>query len=254
MRLPNKPRSGIAASCALAILGASAATAAPLTFAQYIQANGGTQQFNVATTGDATSVTASGAVFFSFSNVLGLPFAGPEPATFTLSATSTQLGHCGVGCGPGDSYVQPGYSGTFSFIDASLHPGADLLSGTFAVTGSPATTGAQFSSSVGSSGGSFNASATLGNLDQLVFTSTYLTFLNATVENASWSLSSLFPDFSTGTVTGGRDAPPGPLFDTSGSGTFSVEVPTVPAAEPVTTSVFIVAVLGLGMVRRLRRT
>jgi hypothetical protein len=51
-------------------------------------------------------------------------------------------------CGPGDSFVQPGYSGTLSFIDTPVGPddGDNLLSGSFAVTGSPSTTGAQFSS------------------------------------------------------------------------------------------------------------
>jgi hypothetical protein len=61
-------------------------------------------------------------------------------------ATSGQVGNCGVSCGAGDSFVQPGYTGTFSFIDTATVPGANLLSGTFAVTGSPSTTGAQFSS------------------------------------------------------------------------------------------------------------
>src|SRR6185437_15521100 len=113
----------------------------------------------------------------------------------------SQIGNCGnptTPCGPGDSLVQPGYAGTFSFIDSSAgsHFGTNLLSGTFAVTGSPATTGAQFSSSVGSTGGSFNASATAGNLNQLVMTSAYLNFIGQTEENASWSLSSLIPNFA----------------------------------------------------------
>jgi hypothetical protein len=72
------------------------------------------------------------------------------------------------------------------------------------VTGSPSTTGAQFSSSVGSSGGSFDASATAGNLNQRIFTSDYFSFLNQDTENASWSLSSLIPNFATGPVTGNQ--------------------------------------------------
>src|SRR5207253_9561485 len=130
----------------------------------------------------------------------GLPFAGPETANFTLHAVSNSIGNCGVSCGPGDSLVQAGYAGTFSFIDADSDVGGNLLSGTFAVTGSPATTGAQFSSHVGSSGGSFDASATLGNLNQLIFTSSYLSFVAQDTENASWSLSSLVPNFTTGAV------------------------------------------------------
>jgi hypothetical protein len=241
-----------AATSTLAMIAASPAMAVPITFAQYVQTNGAQQQWNVATTGSSTNATASGQVSFSFSGVPGLPFSGPEPATFTFAATSGQFGNCGVSCGPGDSYVQPGYAGTFSFIDNGLHPGANLLSGTFAVTGSPSTTGGQFSSSIGSSGGSFNSSSTAGNLAQLVLTSTYLTFLNGTQENASWSLSSLIPDFTTGLVTGGSLAFPGSVFDASGTGTFSVDTPPAPVVEPSTLGLVAFGLFGLGMMRRAR--
>jgi hypothetical protein len=246
-----KYRSVLATTCALAIVATTSAMAVPITFAQYIQTNGVNQQWNVSTTGGATTVSAAGQVFFSFSGIPGVPFSGPEPATFTFNATSGQFGNCGVNCGPGDSFVQPGFVGTFSFIDNGLHPGANLLSGTFAVTGSPATTGGQFSSSIGSSGGSFNASATAGNLAQLVLTSTYLTFLNGTQENASWSLSSLIPNFTTGPVTGGNHAFPGSLFNAAGSGTFSVAIPPEPIAEPSTFGLIALALSGLAMVRRV---
>jgi hypothetical protein len=242
-------------SCALVALSASAARAGPITFAQYIQTDGSTQQWDIATTGNSTTVTASGSVYFSFSNVPGLPFSGPELANFTFTATSTQFGNCGVSCGDGDSYVQPGYVGTFSFIDAGIDPGANLLSGTFAVTGNPAKTGGQFSSSIGSSGGSFNSSSTKGNLGQLVFTSSFLTFLNSTTENASWSLSSLFPNFYTGLVQGGNNAFPGPLFDASGSGTFSAYTP-MPIPEPWSFAILAAGLTCVGFSRqsRMRRT
>jgi hypothetical protein len=248
----NKYASVFAAGCALAVAGASAAMAGPLTFAQYIQTNGAAQQWTIATTGSSTTVSASGQAYMTLTGVPGLPFAGPELATFTLHATSTQFGNCGVNCGPGDSYVQPGYAGTFSFIDNGISPGANLLSGTFAVTGSPATTGAQFSSSVGGSGGSFNASATAGNLDQLILTSAYLSFHNVTDSDASWSLSSLIPNFSTGPVTGDQ-AFPEALFNTSGSGTFSVNTPPDLIPEPMSASLLAVSAFGLALVRRIRR-
>jgi hypothetical protein len=164
-----------------------------------------------------------------------LPFAGPEAATFTLTATSTQPGNCGVACGPGDSFVQPGYIGAFSFIDAGTVPGANLLSGTFAVTVSPSTTGAQFSSSMGGSGGSFNASATSGNLNQLMFTSDYLSFANQTKEDASWSLSSLNPNFTVGTVVLNQAFLGDLSFNAAGTGTFSSELgPMSDTPEPAT--------------------
>jgi hypothetical protein len=217
---------------ALAAVATVPAMANPITFAQYFQLNGSEQQWSVSTSGGVTTVSASGAVSFSLSGVPGLPFAGPENATFTLNATSSQEGNCGVNCGPGDSFVQPGYSGTFSFIDNDTFPGTNLLSGVFSVTGSPATTGAQFSSSIGSSGGSFNASATAGNLNQLVFTSAYLDFTGQTQENASWSLSSLIPNFAVGTVAVNRAFPADGPFDASGTGTFSSNPGPTSTPEP----------------------
>ena len=131
IRFPTRFSSArfLAAAFALAILTVSTAAATPVTFAQYFQQNGAQQDWAVTTSGITTTVSASGAVFFLFSGVSGLPFSGPESATLTLSATSSQVGNCGVSCGAGDSFVQPGYTGTFSFIDTGSDPGA-LLSKT----------------------------------------------------------------------------------------------------------------------------
>ena len=225
------------------------AMAASVTFAQYVQSNGALQQWSVTTAGGTTTtVSASGAVSFTFSGVLGLPFAGARNATFTLNATSSQAGNCGVACGPGDSFVQPGYSGTFSFIDTLL--GTNLLSGTFAVTGSPSTTGAQFSSAIGSSGGSFNASATAGNLNQLIMTSAYLNLAGQVQENASWSLSSLIPNFATGTVTAGRAFPSAGPFNAAGSGTFSSDPGPTATPEPASMALIGGGLLAMGLLRR----
>ncbi|MCX6625931.1 MAG: hypothetical protein NTY38_33680, partial [Acidobacteria bacterium] len=226
-----KSRSSLIAAVALAVSAVTPAMAGPVTFAQYFQVNGAEQQWSVSTVGTTTTVSAVGQVLIHFSGVAGLPFVGDETATFTLNATSSQVGNCGVSCGSGDSFVQPGYSGTFSFIDNGVVPGTNLLSGTFAVTGSPATTGAQFSSHVGSSGGSFDGSATLGNLTQLVFTSAYKNFAGATQENASWSLSSLQPPFATTVVVGNQARPSSSLspFNAAGTGTFSVSSVPEPA-------------------------
>jgi hypothetical protein len=237
------------------LIVANPAIAVPITFVQYFQANGSTQQWSVSTSGTETSVAASGDVFLLFSGTPGLPFSGPEAALFTLTATSDQPGSCGVNCGPGDSFVQPGYTGTFSFIDEAAAPGTNLLSGTFAVTMSPSTTGAQFSSSIGSTGGSFNASATAGNLDQLIFTSDYVLFLpSITNANASFSLSSVIPIFSTGTVTGSQAYPSSSIFDASGSGTFSVNTASGSIPEPTSLALLSLSLIGVGLAHRHKAT
>jgi len=237
-------------SSAIAAIIATPALSVPVTFAQFVQQNGAAQQWSITTSGATTTVTASGEVTFFFSGVSGLPFSGGESALFTLSASSNSIGACGVSCGPGDSLTQAGYFGSFSIIDTGSDPGANLLSGTFAVTGSPSTTGAQFSSHVGSSGASFDASATAGNLDQLVFTSQFLAFLGETDETSSWSLSSLIPDFSTGTVTANEAYPAAGPFNAAGSGTFSSNPGPVAAPEPGAFALLASGLLGLGFVIR----
>ena len=240
---------GLAVPCAVIALSVSPALATPVTFAQYVQQNGATQAWAISTSGTTTTVSASAPVYFSFSGVSGLPFSGPEKATFNLTATSSQIGSCGVSCGAGDSFLQFGYAGTFSFIDAGSAPGANLLSGTFAVTGSPSTTGAQFGANVGSGSASFAASATPGNLSQLILTSKYLAFLNETNETAAFSLSSLIPDFATGTVNSNNQAyPAAGTFNASGTGTFSSNPGPVSAVpEPPTAALLGGALLGFAL-------
>lgn len=237
---------GIAVACAAITLTTGAAWAVPVTFAQYVQQNGAEQQWNVFRTGPTTTVSSSGLVFFSYSGITGLPFAGPQSALFTLDASTTQYGNCGVACATGDSYVQPGYSGTFSFIGTGTLAGQNLLSGTFAVTGAPTTTGAQFSSAIGSTGGSFNGSSTSGNTEQLNFSSDFLSFDVSANENASFSLSSLIPDFKVGVVTAGKTKPnPNFVFNAAATGTFSSDpVPQQGTQVPEPASI---ALLGLGL-------
>jgi hypothetical protein len=239
----------VAAAGALATVAAIPSLATtPVTFAQYTQANGAAQDWSISTSGITTTITESGAVNFTFSGVTGLPFSGPQAATFVLSATSTSPGDCGVSCGAGDSLTQFGYTGTFQFTDTAL--GTDLLSGVFAVTGSPTTTGAQFESFIGSSGGSFDASATAGNLSQLVMSSAYLVLVGQTQENASFSLSSLVPNFAVGTITSNTAYPAAGPFNASGTGTFSSNPGPSATPDPASIALMAGGLIGLGVLRR----
>lgn len=258
--VPQQLSRRMASTFVLAALGVGSAMAGSVTFGQYFQLGGAQQQWSISTSGGTTTVHADGSVSLNLSGVAGLPFAGPENAMFTLDATSNTAGNCSTTCIANDTFSQQGYSGTFSFIDngGGFAQGTNLLSGTFAVTGDPTNTGAQFSSSLGSSGGSFTASAAPGNLSQLVFTSAYLDFTGQTQETSSFSLSSLIPNFAVGavTVTGTSSTayPANGPFHAAGSGTFSSNPgPDSIVPEPASMGLIGGGLLALGFVFRKRR-
>jgi hypothetical protein len=258
----------LTAVCALAILAGGLARA-DQTFAQVVQVNGTQELWTISTSGATTTITASGQEDFLFSGVSGLPFSGVQQATFSFSATSSSAGNCGVACANGDTFSQQGYAGTFSYTDNSN--GENLLSGTFSTGAVPATSGGQFSSAMGSTGGDFNSSSTQSNLGQLALTSSYLSFSGLT-EDAGFTFSSLqtcsgpapsspnytcgTPNspFSVGPVTtgpGGSTAYPsaGPFY-ASASTTFSASQPPTTIPEPATFGLIGGGLLGFGLWRR----
>jgi PEP-CTERM motif len=239
----------IAAALTLTAVAVTPMMASPVTFGQYVQTNGAVQQWTISNSGTTTTITAGGSVQFLFSGVSGLPFSGFRDATFTLSATSGQIGNCAINCANTDPYTQQGYVGTFSIIDTLLS--TNLLSGTFAVSATPATSGAKIGSTIGSSGAQFVGSETALNPLQLVLTSAYINFTGQTLEDASWSLSSLVPSFAVGSIVASQAYPSG-SFNASGTGTFSAQA--APAPEPATFGLMGGALLGLGLLRRKKAT
>lgn len=238
-----------AAVAGLIMAGSVSAAADSITFAQFIQTSVSQQQWSISTSASTTTVSASGLVEFAFANYTGLPFNQTQTAQFTLSATSSTTGKCAhAGCGTGDSFLQPGYTGTFSFIDQASAPGANLLSGTFSISSTPATSGALLGASVDSSAASFLGSQTPGNLTGVVFSSDYIDFTNSTYQAASFSLSSLVPSFAVGPVSSGNEAfPAARTFSAAGTGTFSA---TAQTPEPATSMMIGAGLLGIGFLRR----
>jgi len=235
----------LAGTFALAMFGTGSAGAAQI--AQYFQTSG-VDQWSISTTGTTTSISASGSVLFLF-DVGGTPFVGPVASTFTLTATSSTLGNCATNCGSGDAFTQAGYSGNFEFTDTATSQ--DLLSGTFTVS----SVGATLTSTIGGSGGTFEASATAANPNQLVLASAFLNFSGQSSEDATFSLSNLTPAFSIteGPVDQGYPTS-GTTFSAAGSGTISsVPGPSTGSPEPATLTLIGGGLVGIGLLRRRKR-
>src|SRR5215475_12314907 len=117
------------------------ATAAPVTFAGYVQANSN-QDFSVVTTnlgGGNFSVHITGSGLVNFTYLVGsTPFDGAAQfATLSFDATSTFTGTCATAtdtnCNQtGDGYTETGFAGSFSIMRTVPFNGmTNLLSGTF---------------------------------------------------------------------------------------------------------------------------
>jgi hypothetical protein len=231
---------GAAAAMFIAsMLVASPAQATGITFAQYNQDNGNTQQWTISVSGSTTTISATGTADFKFSGVPGAP-TGDILSNFLLSATSTA-----VGTTTGNAYSLAGFSGMFSFTDPLLPVGQrDLLTGVFQVV----STGAQFNESMGGTGGGFGASDTLSNPNEVVMTSDYINFVGQTLQTSTFTLSSLAPAFAAG---GTNDLPTGGPYQAAGAGSFSSN----PGFAPEPGSMFLIGggLLGLVVLGRRKR-
>jgi hypothetical protein len=230
------------------------ANASEVTFAQYSQTNVAEQQWTITGSGAGTTVSVLNRnVQFTFGGVPGVPFSGAEDAIFNLTANSTQIGNCAVNCGPNDAYTELGFTGFFSFTDngGGAAQGRNLLSGTFSVGANPSSSGAQLGSNIGGFAASVRDSSDPAAPLQLVLTSDFLNFANQTDETASFSLSSLIPDFAVGTVTNAQAYPSG-SFNAAGTGTFSSNPGPVSSSAPEPLSLALIGggLIALAMFRR----
>ncbi len=245
----------LAPAFALALLcGAPARAAGPITFAQYFE-TGGTQQWSMSESSATgpTTITASGTVFFLFSNTPTAYNGDVELADFTFTATSNITGDCGVACANGDSYAQEGYNGSFSFTDVGgpLN-GVVLLGGTFSTASGQ--NGATFSSNIGSSQAGIGDSATAAAPTQLTFSSGVpgLDFSTQVELDAAWSLSSFNPSFAVGTVTSGTAYPSG-TYSAAGTGTFATQPGFLPEPGTLPMTLIGIGLCGIAFLsRRLR--
>jgi len=244
---------------ALTLTLMAATSAMANTFAQVIEV-GNPVQITILNTAGTVTITGSstaGGDNFTFQVATGLGPAGTSQlATFSLTATSTQTGTCGSStCPNGDSFTEQGFTGSFSYTDAVAGPnfGKILLAGTFNVNATPANSGGKFSSTVGGTGATYEATQTAGNLNGIVMNSAFLDFTGVTVEDGTWAISGLSPAFSVNGTTNGITLPTtGTSFTGQLTGTFSSQnAPGAP--EPMTLSLIGGGLIGLALLARRRR-
>lgn len=250
------------------LMSVAPAFATPVTFAGYVQANSN-QDFSLVTTNlgaglFSVHITGSGLVNFTYL-VGGTPFDGAaQSAVLSFDATSTFTGNCTTGTDldctqNGDAYTETGFLGSFSITRAAAFMGlSNLLSGTFSLL-PPAdpnrpTSGGKLSSTIGGTGGAYDASQNATNPNQVVLASDFLNFSGTNLQDASFSFSSVTPLFSVQGSTGNTDGFPND-FSAAGTGTFSSQPAPSSVGNPEPNPLVLIGsalvVLAIGIRRKL---
>jgi hypothetical protein len=208
----------------------------------------GIQNWTISSSGTTTTITASGLVTFDFSNVTYPPLFNPNvPANFTFTASSSTIGFCDNACAALDGYTEEGFSGSFLYtVSGGPDNGDVLLAGTF--TDVPGGTGGVFTSSVNSSGATFDVNGTNVN-NQLTLSSSFLNLSGQSEEDASFALSSLNPSFTVDDISGSNAEPAG-NYTAAGTSTISSDPGPSGTPEPATFAMIGGGLVFLGLVRR----
>ena len=239
-----------AARCILALVslatlcGTQAASAASIYFAEFRAASKGSPYaFTVDKTNTTATFAATTPVIFNFSNVNGAPSQAYN-ATLTLSSTTTaadvetKVPHTSI-----TTEGQPINNHStiaITYFDPVAHKTENLLTAIFTGT---------LGGLKGSTSGGLTASQTGGNF--VSFSSDFLNFSKASKENLSLAFTAILDSIKNdkGLMKGPKFLVP---FTAAGTGTFGAQgVTAVP--EPATLAMFGVGLLGVPMLRLVRR-